>query len=271
MIPSNVFSLNRKRSSLVPGPLLLVPSFPLFSYVADIEELVQNSELGWGTHEKKLPKRAFEHKSGTKYAIMLNKPGAAVGVRTWCPSPGAHFGELTTHHESLEMADFFTMRDPVSNSPIYRPTCFYAYHSCDDSVLSIRELKERELKPQPRMRIMLTPNVLPGGYDELGVLLMGSKRGPYWYFLFIITFLSFRYGFHLNIEDVKDKIPYAPINATTFSVSVGVMAAVVWTMKHSSRGVVEPVEMDHTEVMNFVQPHLHCKGFWPNWSPIQVC
>ena len=40
------------------------------------EEGIAPAELGWGTHEKKLPPMAYEHKSGPKTQIAIAQPGA---------------------------------------------------------------------------------------------------------------------------------------------------------------------------------------------------
>ena len=54
-----------------------------------ISEGMQPAELGWGTHEKWMPKNARKHKHGSKAAIYLEQPGANTRVRIWCPTPGA--------------------------------------------------------------------------------------------------------------------------------------------------------------------------------------
>ena len=40
----------------------------------------QPAELGWGTHEKKLPSDGRRHDSGCDAAIYLNRPGASTRV-----------------------------------------------------------------------------------------------------------------------------------------------------------------------------------------------
>src|ERR1700744_3869387 len=41
-----------------------------------LSEGMQPAELGWGTHEKKLPKNGFKHKVGCQGAIYLTQPRA---------------------------------------------------------------------------------------------------------------------------------------------------------------------------------------------------
>ena len=46
-----------------------------------ISEGLQPAELGWGTHEKKLPKEGHEHDFGRKSSIYLERPGMNTRVR----------------------------------------------------------------------------------------------------------------------------------------------------------------------------------------------
>jgi homospermidine synthase len=96
------------------------------------------AEFGWGTHEKELPPDGHEHVNGGKYGIYLDRPGALTPVRSWTPREGSYHGFLITHIESITTADYFTVRD-AEGKVVYRPTVMYAYHPCDDAVLSLRE------------------------------------------------------------------------------------------------------------------------------------
>ena len=71
-------------------------------------------------------------------AIFINQPGADTRVRSWTPTARAQFGFLVTHNESISIADYYTVRDDKGEA-VYRPTCHYAYHPCDDAVLSLHE------------------------------------------------------------------------------------------------------------------------------------
>src|SRR5437764_3207274 len=86
-----------------------------------ISEGLQPAELGWGTHEKRLPPDGNKHKTGCGAAIYLTRPGADTRVRSWTPTPGAHYGFLVTHNESTSIADYFTLGN--GSKAAYRPTC----------------------------------------------------------------------------------------------------------------------------------------------------
>ena len=114
-----------------------------------VSEGMQPAELGWGTHEKWMPDNGRTHPDGCGAAIYLLQPGANTRVRSWCPTPGAQYGFLVTHNESISIADYFTVRD--GDKVVYRPTCHYAYHPANDAVLSLHEMFGATGKMQPKL------------------------------------------------------------------------------------------------------------------------
>ncbi len=142
-----------------------------------VSEGRQPSELGWGTHEKHFPPDGARHDFGCGAAIYLQRPGMSVKVRSWTPDEGAYHGFLITHGEAISIADYFTVRE--NGKAIFRPTCHYAYHPCDDAVLSNHEMGGKNWVAQPKYRIFM--DEIFEGVDELGALLMGHGRGAYWY------------------------------------------------------------------------------------------
>ena len=100
---------------------------------------MQPAELGWGTHETWMPDNGRTHAKGCGAAIYLLQPGANTRVRSWTPTPRAQYGFLVTHNESISIADYFTVREGGRRC-VYRPTCHYAYHPCNDAVLSLHEM-----------------------------------------------------------------------------------------------------------------------------------
>ena len=142
-----------------------------------VSEGGQPAEMGWGTHEKALPPDGRRHTFGCDAAIYLNRPGLLTRVRTWTPLEGPFHGFIITHNESISMADYFTVRD--GKKVVYRPTVHYAYHPCDQAIMSMHEIAGKNLKQQKRQRLIVEE--ITSGRDELGVLLMGHKKGAYWY------------------------------------------------------------------------------------------
>lgn len=132
------------------------------------EGYFQPSELGWGTHEKWMPSSAKKFKYGPQCSIYMTKPGMSVQVKSWCPTLGPQYGFLVTHDESISIADYFTVKD--QDEVVYRPTCHYAYHPCQDAVISSLEAIGSGKVPD---KWHIIEKEIVSGIDELGVLLYG--------------------------------------------------------------------------------------------------
>jgi len=216
-----------------------------------VSEGSQPAELGWGTHEQHFPKDGGRHDFGSGGAIYLLRPGAGTRVRSWTPLEGAYHGFLITHGESISIADFLTLTD--GGEALFRPTCHYAYHPCDDAVLSLHEFAGRNWQLQKAKRLMMDEITM--GTDELGVLLMGPPKGVYWY------------GSRLTIEEARRAAPHN--NATSLQVTSAVLGGVVWALEHPREGVVEPEEMDFARVLEVAKPYLgEVIGVYGDWSPL---
>jgi homospermidine synthase len=222
-----------------------------WSVEAFADEGLQPSELGWGTHEKQWPADAARHGFGCDAAIYLQRPGLATRVRSWTPLQGPYHGFLVTHAESLSIADHLTLHE--GGRPVYRPTVHYAYHPCDDAVLSVHEFAGANWQLQRKHRILR--DEISGGIDELGVLLMGHERGVYWY------------GSRLSIGDAREIAPYN--SATSLQVVAGILGGMVWALRNPDAGVVEPDEIDHELVLDVARPYLgEMAGVWGDWTPL---
>lgn len=217
-----------------------------------VGEGCQPAELGWGSHEKQLPVDGHRHDFGCDAAIYLLRPGASTKVRTWTPLEGPFHGFLITHNEAISIADYYSVKD--GDKVVYRPTVHYAYHPSDDAVLSVHEIAGKNWEMQSRKRLMM--DEITGGMDELGVLLMGHKKGAYWY------------GSRLTIEEARKLAPHN--NATSLQVTVAVLAGLVWAMENPNRGLLEADELDHARIMEVSRPYLgEMAGVYSDWTPLQ--
>ncbi|MBL8582110.1 MAG: homospermidine synthase [Rhizobiaceae bacterium] len=218
-----------------------------------ISEGLQPAELGWGTHEKWMPKNAHGHKEGCGAGIYLDQPGANTRVRTWCPTPGSQYGFLVTHNEAISIADYFTVRGKKGEVK-YRPTCHYAYHPCNDAVLSLHEMFGAAGKAQA-VHHVLDQDELVDGVDELGVLLYGHDRNAYWY------------GSQLSLEEARELAPYQ--NATGLQVTSAVLAGMVWALENPSAGIVETDEIDYRRCLEVQGQYLGpVRGYYTDWTPL---
>jgi homospermidine synthase len=212
----------------------------------------QPAELGWGTHERHFPADGHRHEAGSQAAIYLMRPGAGTRVRSWTPLEGPYLGWLITHGESISIADYLTVG--AGANARYRPTCHYAYHPCDDAVLSLHELAGKNWELQARKRLIV--DEITTGIDELGVLLMGHPKGVYWY------------GSRLSIEEARRVAPHN--NATSLQVTAAVLAGIIWAIENPRRGIVEPDEMDYSRVLEIAGPYLgEMVGVWGDWTPLK--
>jgi homospermidine synthase len=211
----------------------------------------QPAELGWGSHEKNWPRDGKKHDFGRGNAIFLMQPGAATRVRTWTPLARQFHGYLVTHSESISISDYLTVKK--GEQVVYRPTVHYAYHPCDDAVLSVHEFAGRNWHLQERKRIMMDEIVR--GVDELGVLLAGHKKNAYWY------------GSRLSVQEARQLCPHN--NATSLQVAVSVLSGLVWAMENPNEGVVEPEDLDFRRILEICRPYLGpVVGEYTEWHPL---
>src|SRR3954454_1491276 len=214
-------------------------------------ESLQPAELGWGTHEKHWPHQGMEFGFGCGSSIYLNRPGCTTRVRSWVPTEGPYQGWLISHGESHSIPDYFTVRE--NGKIVYRPTCYYAYHPCDDAVLSLHEVVGHNFELQERTRLLRDD--IADGFDELGVLLLGHSRGAYWY------------GSQLSIHQARALCPHN--NATSLQVNAPALGAVVWAMRNPRAGIVEPDDIDHRTVLDIAMPYLGpVVGVYSDWTPL---
>jgi homospermidine synthase len=217
-----------------------------------VSEGSQPAEMGWGTHERNFPPDGRRHDFGGKGAIYLMQPGAGTRVRTWTPLAGHFHGFCITHGESISIADYLSVREGAQ--VLYRPTVHYAYHPCDEAVMSVHELAGRSYLQQERQRILMQE--ITSGIDELGVLLAGHQRNAYWY------------GSQLSIAEARTLAPHN--NATSLQVTAAVLAGMIWAIENPSCGLVEPDEIDFRRNLEICRPYLGALvGAYTDWNPLK--
>lgn len=201
------------------------------------EEGVAPAELGWGTHERKMPKNAFGHEIGPKNQICLRSIGIKTWVRSWVPC-GEITGMVIRHGEAFSISDHLTLWE--NGKAVYRPTVHYAYCPCDAAINSLHELEMRQYKLQEKQRIM--GDEIISGRDELGVLLMGHDFNSWWT------------GSLLDIQETRRLVPGQ--NATTLQVAISVVAAAMWMIENPKRGFLLPDHVDHEFILKTSKPFL---------------
>lgn len=216
-----------------------------------IEEGVAPAELGWGTHERSVPKGAFFHTEGPRNQIALAQRGVNAWVQSWVPS-GPITGMVIRHGEAFSISDALTLWE--GKKAKYRPTVHYAYCPSDSTVNSIHELEMRHFVPQKNHRIL--SDEITDGQEELGCLLMGHDFGAWWI------------GSILDIKTARKLVPGQ--NATTVQVAAGVLAAASYAISHPRCGLCLPDQIDHEEILKAAMPYLGTfVSKQANWSPLE--
>jgi homospermidine synthase len=216
------------------------------------EEGVAPAEMGWGTHERRLPPNAFVHTGeGPCNQICIARPGMETWVRSWVPS-GEIRGMVIRHGEAFTMCEHLTVHDERGR-PVYRPTVHYAYHPSDAAINSVLELRMRGWEMQPEWRIL--NDEIVSGRDELGVLLMGHPYTSWWT------------GSLLSIDEARAVVPHQ--NATTLQVAGSIVAAVTWMIEHPHEGVCVPDDLPWDDVLAVARPYLGTLQSGPaDWDPV---
>jgi len=217
------------------------------------EEGIAPAELGWGTHEKRLPPNAWVHTGeGPRNQICLAQPGMETWVRSWVPC-GEIRGMVVRHGEAFTMSEHLTVTDPATGAAVYRPTVHYAYHPADVAINSVLELRMRGWEMQPRQRIL--NDEIVSGRDELGVLLMGHPYRAWWT------------GSRLSIDEARAVLPHQ--NATTLQVAGSIVAAVSWMIDHPAEGLCVPDDLPWRSILERAAPYLgpiHSAA--ADWDPV---
>ena len=216
-----------------------------------LSEGYQPAELGWGTHEKKLPPNghAFDHGAGL---CDLDRParrryaGAVAGARRRGRS-SAMSSPITRR---LSISDYYTVWD--GGRAVYRPTCHYAYHPCNDAILSLHEINGAGQLPEAKH--ILTADEIVAGGDDLGVFLYGHAKGAMWY------------GSRLSIDEARALAPYQ--NATGMQVTRRCWRRWSGRRRIRAQGFVEADEMDHARCLEVQRPYLgRIECHYTDWTP----
>ncbi len=215
------------------------------------EEGIAPAELGWGTHEKKLPRNGLKHETSDTQ-ICIAQPGATTWVRSWVPNYEIN-GMVVRHGEAYTIAKHLTVTDE-NGVEIYRPTVHYAYCPSDAAIASMRELQANNWEFPTRERIM--NNEIIDGEDRLGVLLMGHPLTAWWT------------GSLLSIHDARKLVPNQ--SATTLQVAASVYACTKWMIDNPGAGLCVPDDLPWDEVLEVAYPYLgEFHSGATDWTPLK--
>lgn len=216
------------------------------------EEGTAPSEMGWGTHEKKLPDLAHKPPFGPKNQIFLARMGINTWARSWVPEVGEIEGMIVRHGEAFGISNKLTVWK--GKKAVYRPTVHYVYMPCHETLSSLVELKARRYVLQPKLRIL--EDEITSGKDILGAFLMGHAYKSWWT------------GTSLSIEQTRKIAPGQ--NATTLQVAAGVISAVRYMIENPKKGICLPDDLPHDFVLDIAKPYLGDFISTPSdWTPLK--
>lgn len=230
-----------------PGEFVNTWSIPGF-----VEEAMMPAEVGWGSHERRLPAGAQTHATGPRNAIFVPRAAANYLLRSWVPLGGQIAGVALPHSESITISDYLTLTS--RGRLVYRPTVAFVYLACDAAMASLHEVMMQDWAMQPESRIM-TDDIV-AGMDELGVLLLGHGLNGWWT------------GSQLDIETSRRLVPGS--NPTAIQVAAGAVSATAWAMVNPARGYCEPEDLPHDFVLDCARPYLGTIASQAtDWTPLK--
>ena len=214
------------------------------------EEAIAPAELGWGTHEKRLPPMALRPRSGPRNQIILRQMGLNTFVRSWVPSQEI-VGMMMPHGETFTLSNALTVR--ANGRAIYRPTVHYAYLPSNAAMISLHELRCSNYQLHPRARI-LTDEIVEGK-DTIGALIMGHRYKSWWI------------GSRLTIDEARRRVK--GVNATALQVAAGLISGIRWMLDNPRRGLCFPEDLPHREILRHAAPYLGRLISMPvDWTPL---
>ncbi|MDD5623289.1 MAG: saccharopine dehydrogenase NADP-binding domain-containing protein [Candidatus Peribacteraceae bacterium] len=216
------------------------------------EEGTSPAEMGWGTHEKTLPRDGFLHDAGPRNQACLQRYSIDAFVKSRVPSQEI-VGMIVRHGEAFTLSDALTLWN-ADGTPAHRPTVHYAYCPCHEALLCLEDLRTKHNYVMQKQWKIMCDDILPGGVDELGVLLMGHDFKSWWM------------GTVLSVDEARKLVPGQ--NATILQVAASAMAAVCWMIQNPEEGVKVPDQLPHRAILARAAPYLGELLSLPiDWTP----
>ena len=205
-----------------------------------VSEGAQPAELGWGTHERNFPRDGGRHDFGSGCGDLPEPPGRQ-HARAHLDPAGRPFPWLSDHafrghldprllHGARRRAGAFTGRP-----------CHYAYHPCDDAVMSVHEFAGRNWHAPGAQAHHAGRD--HGGHRRAR---RAARRAQ-----------EERLLVRLAAVDRARRGALAPYNsATSLQVTIAVLSGMIWAMENPNRGIVEPDEIDFRRSLDICMPYL---------------
>ena len=223
------------------------------------DEAFGNLEIGWGTHEKKIPTNINKDLSN-EYQIVLNDEGFKSFGYSFTPISENIVGMLIRHEECFTITKKLTKRDDQQKI-VYKPSCYYIYKPCDASFVSTYEVLDNYRNYQENKRLM-TDDIIKG-YDEVGCTLF-FENGEIWWFGSLLDIEEARSIFDNEINNL--------INSTILQVISGYLGGILYLIdkieKKEYKGLLLPEDLPIRQFIKWTKPFLGPLGLYKvdNWT-----
>jgi homospermidine synthase len=137
-----------------------------WSCIGFLDEGLKPPEIGWGTHEKKLP--SYGHLIGSNQ-VALSVPSYKSLQRSYVPDE-EFVGMSIPHGECITIPRFLTLPD-------YAPTVQYVYRLCPQTRACLERMPFEELLSCKKFKVMEPATCELEGNDRVGALLI-LKQNP---------------------------------------------------------------------------------------------
>jgi len=218
-----------------------------WSCVGFLDEGLKPPEIGWGTHEKTLPKTG---QLIGKNHLAINTPSYKSMHRSYVPDE-EFIGMDIPHGEVSTLSRFLSLPD-------YCPTIQYVYRLCPQTRACLERMPFEQLSHCTRFKVLEPSTCEMSGDDRVGVLFIlnknpitGEKKNwCYWAGTILGQQLS------------------KTVGPTVIQVGVGVLVALKWAVQNPQEGPLYPEALPSEWVIEQARPYLGTTYSGPvAWSP----
>lgn len=218
------------------------------------EEALAPIELSWGTHEKTMPEDVALYMDKKRY-MVINKLCVNQFAQSYCPISKNFLGMLIRHEENFTIGETLTvMKDGIC---VYKPSVYYVYQPCDNTMASLHELKSKNYHYQTNYRL-LTSEIIDG-QDEIGLTFFLENGDIYW----IGSLLDIDEAREIYNHEMDDRI-----NATLVQVVAGYISGIFYLLELMKEkkylGVLSAEDIPHRGLVHKM------RGFYGDFGMMKV-
>jgi len=218
-----------------------------WSCVGFLDEGLKAPEMGWGTHEKKLPPCA---EVLGKNQIAIKIPSYKALHRSYVPDE-EFVGMGIPHGECITLPKFLSTAD-------YTPTVQYVYRLCPQTRACLDRMPFDQLSTCKRFKVLEPSSCKMEGNDRVGVLLI-LKENP-------ITGEKKNWCYWSGTILGQEMSKYC--GPTVIQVGVGVLCALKWAVQNPQKGTTYSEGLPTEWIIEQARPYLGTIFSAPvPWSP----